>query len=335
MFKKIVRRISPSIILCTASFALLHNIDKGINNPLKLDTIGKNKLSRDENFALSKSSSTPNVKTPPLTNEETSQDLSNNQSNYQNQINITETQNSGSLSNNLNNETSNQQENKVLINTPKNDKKEKKDQSYYLSEDNEHEKEDEYEDEDEYEEDENEHKTNQDTRENYNINPDTKLNPNTRTSNTKTNSKPSTIASSQSSNNTKTQTTTKQPIQKTKTSNSPQTTKPATNQATKSPNSNVTPIADTLIQVKGKAVDVGYGTVQVEIIYNKNLKKIIDIKALQLPIGRSSQYSNYAEPLLKSRAIKAQSANIDFASGASYTSKGYIASLQSAIDQSK
>ena len=38
-------------------------------------------------------------------------------------------------------------------------------------------------------------------------------------------------------------------------------------------------------------------------------------------------------PILNSEAVDAQSASIDMVSGATYTSQGYIDSLQSAIDQ--
>ena len=38
-------------------------------------------------------------------------------------------------------------------------------------------------------------------------------------------------------------------------------------------------------------------------------------------------------PVLNSEAVDAQSAQIDMVSGATYTSEGYIQSLQSALDQ--
>ena len=38
-------------------------------------------------------------------------------------------------------------------------------------------------------------------------------------------------------------------------------------------------------------------------------------------------------PILNSEAVEAQSADIDMVSGATFTSQGYIGSLQSAIDQ--
>lgn len=42
-----------------------------------------------------------------------------------------------------------------------------------------------------------------------------------------------------------------------------------------------------------------------------------------------------AVPVLTERALSAQSADIDAVSGATYTSEGYISSLQSALDQAR
>jgi len=51
--------------------------------------------------------------------------------------------------------------------------------------------------------------------------------------------------------------------------------------------------------------------------------------------GTSSQIDATAVPQLISETLSAQSARIDAVSGASYTSSGYIQSLQSAIDQAR
>jgi uncharacterized protein with FMN-binding domain len=45
------------------------------------------------------------------------------------------------------------------------------------------------------------------------------------------------------------------------------------------------------------------------------------------------QIDSFAIPTLKSETLVAQSAHINAVSGASYTSSGYIQSLQSALDQ--
>ena len=48
---------------------------------------------------------------------------------------------------------------------------------------------------------------------------------------------------------------------------------------------------------------------------------------------RSSQVNSYAEPLLQSQTLQAQSANINGVSGATFTSQAYVQSLQAALDK--
>jgi len=86
-------------------------------------------------------------------------------------------------------------------------------------------------------------------------------------------------------------------------------------------------------QVTGNAVQTPFGTVQVQVTFQNGT--MTDVQALQLPSGRghTSQVSAFAGPQLRSEALAAQSAQIDTVSGATYTSQGYIQSLQSAIDQ--
>ena len=59
--------------------------------------------------------------------------------------------------------------------------------------------------------------------------------------------------------------------------------------------------------------------------------KITDAVAVQAPGGRNDRYTNMAVPILKQQTLKAQSANIQGASGASYTSYGWYKSLQGAL----
>jgi uncharacterized protein with FMN-binding domain len=49
--------------------------------------------------------------------------------------------------------------------------------------------------------------------------------------------------------------------------------------------------------------------------------------------GRSQQINSQAAPYLLQETLSAQSAHIDAISGATYTSAGYVQSLQSALDQ--
>ncbi|MEV5787152.1 FMN-binding protein [Streptomyces sp. NPDC048448] len=83
----------------------------------------------------------------------------------------------------------------------------------------------------------------------------------------------------------------------------------------------------------GDPIDTQYGAVQVAATLSKG--KITAVKVLQAPDqnGRDQQIAAYALPRLTQEAIGAQSAHIDAVSGASYTSQGYIQSLQSALDQ--
>jgi len=79
----------------------------------------------------------------------------------------------------------------------------------------------------------------------------------------------------------------------------------------------------------GPAVFVNYGTIQVKITVTNG--KITDAVAVQAPGGRNDRYTNMAVPILKQQTLKAQSANIQGASGASYTSYGWFKSLQGAL----
>jgi uncharacterized protein with FMN-binding domain len=86
-------------------------------------------------------------------------------------------------------------------------------------------------------------------------------------------------------------------------------------------------------QLTGAAVRTPFGTVQVQVTIQTGT--ITDVQALQLPTGggHTGQISAYAGPQLRSEALSAQSAQIDTISGATYTSEGYIQSLQSALSQ--
>ena len=81
----------------------------------------------------------------------------------------------------------------------------------------------------------------------------------------------------------------------------------------------------------GSAVDVGYGIVQVSITVKNG--QITSAKALQTPTGRSNRYTQFAVPVLIQETIQAQSAHIQGASGASYTSYGWATSLQAALNK--
>ena len=79
----------------------------------------------------------------------------------------------------------------------------------------------------------------------------------------------------------------------------------------------------------GPSVNVNYGNVQVKITVVNG--RITDAVAVKAPSGKNDRYTNMAVPILKAQTLKAQSANIQGASGASYTSYGWTTSLQGAI----
>ncbi|ROP75163.1 MULTISPECIES: FMN-binding protein [unclassified Frigoribacterium] len=85
----------------------------------------------------------------------------------------------------------------------------------------------------------------------------------------------------------------------------------------------------------GTAVSTRYGTVQVQVTISGGT--FGDVTALHLTDddGRSVQISARAAPVLAQEAVAAQSASIDTVSGATYTSDGYLQSLQSALDQAR
>jgi len=79
----------------------------------------------------------------------------------------------------------------------------------------------------------------------------------------------------------------------------------------------------------GPTVNVNYGNVQVQITVKDG--RIVDATALQAPSGRNDRWTNMALPILKKQTLAAQGANIQGASGASYTSYGWYTSLQGAL----
>ncbi len=79
----------------------------------------------------------------------------------------------------------------------------------------------------------------------------------------------------------------------------------------------------------GPSVNANYGNVQVQITVKDG--KITDATALQAPSGKNDRWTNMALPVLKKQTLAAQSASIQGASGASYTSYGWYTSLQGAL----
>jgi uncharacterized protein with FMN-binding domain len=85
--------------------------------------------------------------------------------------------------------------------------------------------------------------------------------------------------------------------------------------------------------VTGEAFPTIYGPVQVKITVTGG--RITAAAAVQYPQGtpRDYQINSFAIPQLNAEAVRVGSAKIDAVSGATYTSGGYIGSLQSALDK--
>jgi uncharacterized protein with FMN-binding domain len=85
----------------------------------------------------------------------------------------------------------------------------------------------------------------------------------------------------------------------------------------------------------GAVDNTPYGPMQVQVTMDGS--KITDVKVLQQTNtgSLSQQIDANAVPQLTKETLAAQSARIDAVSGASYTSAGYIKSLQSALDQAR
>jgi uncharacterized protein with FMN-binding domain len=85
--------------------------------------------------------------------------------------------------------------------------------------------------------------------------------------------------------------------------------------------------------VTGDAVDTRWGPVQVEITVVGG--RVAAARTLQVPDRNRAdvEINDYAVPVLNQEAVQAGSAEIDAVSGATVTSEGYIASLQSALDK--
>jgi uncharacterized protein with FMN-binding domain len=83
----------------------------------------------------------------------------------------------------------------------------------------------------------------------------------------------------------------------------------------------------------GKAWPTVYGPVQVKVTVTGG--RVTAATAVTYPVDtpRDAQINAFAIPQLNKEAVTAGSAKIDTVSGATYTSGGYIGSLQSALDQ--
>lgn len=82
----------------------------------------------------------------------------------------------------------------------------------------------------------------------------------------------------------------------------------------------------------GHVANTVYGPVQIQLVVQDS--KIVKVAILEQPTNtiHDIQIGEFAFPKLISETLAAQDAKVDAVSGASYTSAGYISSLQSAVD---
>jgi len=85
--------------------------------------------------------------------------------------------------------------------------------------------------------------------------------------------------------------------------------------------------------VAGDVVSTIYGPIQVTITVKGG--KITAVNVPEYPDGtpRDDQINSFALPELIQETVAANSARIDSVSGATYTTQGYLSSLQSALDK--
>jgi uncharacterized protein with FMN-binding domain len=108
---------------------------------------------------------------------------------------------------------------------------------------------------------------------------------------------------------------------------------PTRGTTTQSPGITSTTASGGTLTIDGPVASNEYGDVQVRVTLKNN--QIVDVQALQLPHdrSRSARISQTAGPILRTEALRAQNANIDLVSGATYTSESYAESLQGALDR--
>lgn len=108
-------------------------------------------------------------------------------------------------------------------------------------------------------------------------------------------------------------------------------TTPATGAVTSEP-SQSTSTTTPARTVTGDPVQTRYGPVAVQITMANGQITAVDAVEYPTAKARDVQINTRAVPQLNRETLAAQSAQIDMISGATYTSVGYITSLQSALD---
>jgi uncharacterized protein with FMN-binding domain len=102
--------------------------------------------------------------------------------------------------------------------------------------------------------------------------------------------------------------------------------------ATTTPSASSRTSSQAAITVDGASEMTRYGVVQVQVVITGGA--ITDVTALQYPQSEREdiKINSRAVPKLRAQVLAAQSAKIDGVSGATFTTDGYVTSLQSALD---
>ena len=82
----------------------------------------------------------------------------------------------------------------------------------------------------------------------------------------------------------------------------------------------------------GTSEQYGYGVISVKVTVKGQHIQAVTVANLQTAESYSQSLAQQAIPILQSEVLAAQSAHVNGVSGATYTSEGYLASLQSALD---
>jgi len=125
------------------------------------------------------------------------------------------------------------------------------------------------------------------------------------------------------------------------TTSTPVRNPPPTSTPTTRPTTTITtaPVTTTTVtpsvrQATGVSVNYSFGILSVKVTVSKTTITKVSIAAIDDGGNpRSVSIDQYAIPILQQEALRAQSANIQGVSGASYTSAGFAQSLQSALTQ--
>ncbi|MFC7486960.1 FMN-binding protein [Knoellia sp. CPCC 206453] len=83
----------------------------------------------------------------------------------------------------------------------------------------------------------------------------------------------------------------------------------------------------------GDAASTRFGDVQVQITVADGKITAATVTEVPWQDHRDQEINSRAVPILTDETVSAQSAGIDMVSGATFTSQGYVESLQSALDQ--